>query len=186
MKFDLKKFLKTLKLNESTISAVLGAIVILVVGILVVNYFKGKGKEGALTPATVSTVGQEVALPTTHTVSEGESLWKIAEKFYGSGYNWVDIANENQTANPGLISEGQTLKIPLAEAKIATTTVGEKDREIPNAISGATYKVVKGDNLWTIAIRAYGDGYQWVEIAQENKLANPNLIHPGNVLTLPR
>lgn len=46
--------------------------------------------------------------------------------------------------------------------------------------------MVKGDHLWGIAVRAYGDGYKWVEIARENNLVNPNLIHPGNVLSLPR
>jgi len=46
--------------------------------------------------------------------------------------------------------------------------------------------VVKGDNLWQIALRAYGDGYQWVKIARENKLANPDLIHSGNILKIPR
>jgi nucleoid-associated protein YgaU len=40
--------------------------------------------------------------------------------------------------------------------------------------------------LWTIAVRAYGDGYKWTEIAKANKLVNPNLIHPGNVFVLPR
>jgi nucleoid-associated protein YgaU len=45
---------------------------------------------------------------------------------------------------------------------------------------------VKGDSLWKIAVRAYGDGYKWVSIAKANKLVNPNLIHSGNVLTLPR
>jgi putative chitinase len=186
LKFDLKNFLKSLKLNESGISAILGAIVVLVVGIFVVNYFKGKGKEGTITPGAVSTIGQKINLPTTHTVNKGDSLWKIAEQYYGSGYNWVNIAKENQITNPGLISEGQTLKISQIEAKIATTITREKGREISNTISGATYEVIKGDNLWNIAVRAYGDGYKWNEIARENNLSNPNLIHPGNILTLSR
>jgi len=172
---NLKSFLKSLKLNESTISAVLGAIVIVVVGILVVNYFKGR--EG-IVPSGSKGSTTENALPQTHTVVKGESLWKIAEKYYGSGYNWVDIAGENNLANAGLIEEGQSLVIPKVEAKPAA--------EITNAISGATYQVVKGDNLWAIAVRAYGDGYKWVEIAKENKLTNPNIIHPGNILTLSR
>lgn len=179
MKFDLKNFLKSLKLNESTISAVLGAIVILVTGVLVVNYFREKGKEKLITPESRSPVEQKAELPTTYTVSKGDSLWKIAEKYYGSGYNWIDLAKENHLTNPNLISEGQVLKVPA-------TTLREKPREISNSISGATYEVVKGDNLWNIAVRAYGDGYQWLKIAKENKLANPNLIHPGNILTLPR
>jgi nucleoid-associated protein YgaU len=53
-------------------------------------------------------------------------------------------------------------------------------------ITGNTYTVVRGDNLWNIAVRAYGDGFRWVEIARSNKLVNPHLIHAGNKFILPR
>ncbi len=49
----------------------------------------------------------------------------------------------------------------------------------------ATYQVVKGDTLWSIAIKVYGDGYRWPEIAKANKLQNPNLIHSGNIFVIP-
>jgi LysM repeat protein len=53
-------------------------------------------------------------------------------------------------------------------------------------ITRSTYEVVEGDNLWQIAVRAYGDGYKWVEIAEANNLSNPDLIYPGDKFTLPR
>ncbi len=155
---------------------ILGAIVVVVVGILVVNYFRNK-KVGEILPP----VANESATPTsgkTYTVVAGDSLWKIAESAYGSGYNWTDVAKANKLANPSKIEVGQKLSIPETTTKV---TVGTKE-----AISGATYTVVKGDSLWKIAVRAYGDGFQWVKIAHENKLVHPNLIHPGNILTLPR
>ena len=180
-KLSLKSILKALKLNESTISMVLGALVIVVVGVLVVNYFKDQGgRIPFLSTGNKTEVTQE--LPKNHTVAKGENLWTIAEKYYGSGYNWVDIAAENKLADADVVSEGQALSIPDVEPKLATKT----EITTPEAISGGTYTVVKGDNLWTVAVRAYGDGYKWVEIAQENNLANPDLIHAGNVLTLPR
>ncbi|PIZ97158.1 MAG: lectin, partial [Candidatus Levybacteria bacterium CG_4_10_14_0_2_um_filter_35_8] len=37
-----------------------------------------------------------------------------------------------------------------------------------------------------IAVRAYGDGYRWVDIARANGLENPDLIFSGNVLKIPR
>lgn len=45
-----------------------------------------------------------------------------------------------------------------------------------------TYQVVKGDTLWDIALR-----YRTTvaAIAQENKIANPNLIYPGQRLRIP-
>lgn len=53
-------------------------------------------------------------------------------------------------------------------------------------ITGKTYKIAHGDDLWEIAVRAYGDGYRWVDIASANKLENPDIIHSDNVLTIPR
>ena len=163
---------------------VLGALVIVVVGVLVVNYFRGQ-EEGTTLPTGVTTekIGSK-ELPTTHTVAAGETLWKIAEAYYDSGYNWVDIAEENEIANPGLIEEGQLLSIPKVDAKTATVSKPEVSPQV--SITGSTYTVVKGDNLWDIAVKAYSDGYKWVEISRENKLVNPNVIHAGNVLILPR
>lgn len=155
---------------------VLGAIVIVVVGVLLVNYFREKG----ITLPGLRTE-QPVTAEKTHSVAKGETLWAIAEKYYGSGYNWVDIAKANNLANPGVIEVGQTLTIPDVEPLKPTTTI-----KADEAISGATYQVVRGDNLWKIAVRAYGDGYKWVDIAKENKLANPDLIHAGNILVIPR
>jgi len=49
-KLDLKKILKSLKLNESSISMILGIFIIIVVGLLVINYFK-KTEKGTTVPA---------------------------------------------------------------------------------------------------------------------------------------
>jgi len=180
---NLKSILKALKLNESTISMVLGALVIVVVGVLVVNYFKDQGTGSIPFLSTGSKTEETEVTQKTYTVQEGDSLWTIAEANYGSGYNWVDIAKENNLTNPSVISEGQKLTLPDVEPKMVTAA---EEIEASETISGGTYTVVRGDNLWDIAVRAYGDGYKWVEIASENNLANPDLIHAGNILTLPR
>lgn len=121
-----------------------------------------------------------------HKVQKGENLWKIAEKYYNSGYNWVDIAKENNLKNPNLIEVDQELTIPSVSPKKPTVAISSEKTLNLEPISGTTYTVQKGDYLWQIAVRAYGDGYKWVELAEENKLKNPNLIHPGNTLTIPR
>ena len=48
-----------------------------------------------------------------------------------------------------------------------------------------TYTVVAGDTLWAISERFYGDGSRYQRIAEASGVANPDLIHPGQVLTIP-
>ena len=50
-----------------------------------------------------------------------------------------------------------------------------------------TITVQPGDSLSKIAKREYGDANKWHAIFEANrdKIKNPDLIHPGQVLTLP-
>lgn len=51
--------------------------------------------------------------------------------------------------------------------------------------SGRYYTVVKGDTLWAIAQRFYGNGNRYPEIAKANNIPNPNIIHVGQKLFIP-
>jgi nucleoid-associated protein YgaU len=50
-----------------------------------------------------------------------------------------------------------------------------------------SYTVQSGDSLSKIAKHVYGDANKWHAIfdANRDKIKNPDLIHPGQVLTLP-
>lgn len=48
----------------------------------------------------------------THTVEGGDTLWAIAERFYGDGNQYQRIADANGIPNPDLINVGQVLTIP--------------------------------------------------------------------------
>jgi nucleoid-associated protein YgaU len=48
-----------------------------------------------------------------------------------------------------------------------------------------TYTVESGDSLWAIAERFYGDGSKYQVIADASGIPNPDLIQPGQVLTIP-
>ena len=52
---------------------------------------------------------------------------------------------------------------------------------------GKTYTVKKGDSLSKIAKQVYGDAGKWKEIhmANSDKISNPDLIYPGQELTIP-
>ncbi len=170
---------------------ILGALVIIVIGALIFNYFRGARpvEEVEKLPTDEIRLVEEEGkliperLPVEYEVKQGDDLWKIAEKFYGSGYNWVDIVEENQLANPDRILVGQKLTVPrTAVIKL----VAEKLTAFGPTIEEANYTVVRGDHLWGIAVRAYGDGFQWTKIAAVNNIENPDIIEPGIELIIPR
>lgn len=53
----------------------------------------------------------------TYTVEPGDTLWAIAERFYGSGNLWTRIheANRDKIKDPDLIQPGWVLTIPPGE-----------------------------------------------------------------------
>lgn len=64
------------------------------------------------------------------------------------------------------------------------TTVISKTRDTSTKVENKTYIVKKGDTLWSIAKREFGDGQKYKDIAKLNNLANPNLIKIGQQLRL--
>lgn len=68
-----------------------------------------------------------------------------------------------------------------------TATVEQPPRPTSTVPQNKTYTVKSGDCLWNIAKKELGNGSRYIEIYNLNKdkIKNPNLIYPGQVLTLP-
>jgi nucleoid-associated protein YgaU len=116
-------------------------------------------------------------LPRMYTVKKGDFLYKISgmEEIYADPLKWKRIWRANKDViegfnDPNLIYPDWELIIP---------------RDWPHS-----YTVMEGDNLWMVAKRweIYGDGSMWERIFEANKdmIRDPNLIKPGQVLTIPR
>jgi nucleoid-associated protein YgaU len=123
----------------------------------------------------------------TYVVQPGDTLSRIAQYVYGNGDLWPTIynANKDKIADPHWIYPNQQLVIPPA----GTTGYSVQNAPTP-AQTGrgiGQYTVQPGDTLSGIAAYAYGNGNAWQRIYQANTriLANPNLIYPGQVLTIP-
>lgn len=182
---NLKKLLKTIKLNESSISMVLGILVIVIVGSLVIRYLKAD--RGTIPQELLNQPNSIEVSTKTHKIQKGESLWVIAENYYGDGFKWVDIATENKIANASIIEVDQELIIPnLDQEEVQAEEMTTESASTETSTEAQQYTVEKGDSLWKIAVKVYGDGYKWVEIAKENKITTPNIIYSGNILVLPR
>lgn len=57
----------------------------------------------------------------------------------------------------------------------------------PETVGGKEYTIQKGNTLWGLAKKYYGDGSQYTKIyeANKDKIKNPNLIYPDQVITIP-
>jgi hypothetical protein len=82
-----------------------------------------------------------------------------------------------------------TVRSVTIAAKTQTATVQKTETRVDNTVTPKTYTVVKGDCLWNIAKKYYGDGSKYTVIVSANqnifKNRSPNLIYPGDVLTIP-
>lgn len=101
-----------------------------------------------------------------------------------------------QGGDPGTYQYSITLKeyreIKVRQVKVnipkATATVPKESPRVDNSVKPKTYTVKSGDCLWNIAKKYYGNGAQYTKIYNANKGViggNPNLIYPGQVLTIP-
>lgn len=78
--------------------------------------------KGIATVDDQMTVVEEAPAPESafHTVASGDSLSKIAKKYYGNAMRYPEIfeANKPMLKDPNLIYPGQVLRIPGAEATV--------------------------------------------------------------------
>jgi hypothetical protein len=83
----------------------------------------------------------------------------------------------------------KTVNITIASSKPQAAVQQTRETTTsPAPASAQTYTVVSGDCLWNIAKKFYGNGSKYTVIYNANQGViggNPNLIYPGQVLTIP-
>lgn len=81
----------------------------------------------------------------------------------------------------------KTCNVTFASTKPKVTVTTPRAAETAPKPQNQTYTVVKGDCLWNIAKKFYGNGSKYTVIynANRDKIKNPNLIYVGQVLTIP-
>lgn len=188
MKFSklIKKYFKS---SEEVISMLLGLVIVIVVTVMMFNFIqKRKGSVTIPGITDISITSEDFVekgndKENAYVVLKNDSLWKIAEAKYNDGYAWTEIAKANNLDKPHSIEIGQKLVLPKIEKKEMVVV----DSKIEKTIPTGEYKVEMNDSLWKIALRTYGDGYQWTRIWQENrsKLNSPGQLEIGMMLTIP-
>ena len=83
----------------------------------------------------------------------------------------------------------KTVNVTIKQSKPVATVQNTRPAESSPApkTQPKTHKVVKGDTLWGLSKKYYGNGSQYMKIynANTNILKNPNIIQIGQVLTIP-
>jgi LysM domain len=137
-------------------------------------------------PVTVRPTPSEPSQGRTYVTGDHDTYWQVAESTLGDGARWREILELNPTLGKvDLVPPGTKLNIPG-----------------PANATGTEHEVTvkKGDNLWKLAASelkaAHGDkpsnaevAPYWKEVIAENtpelRSGNPNLIYPGEIVTMP-
>jgi len=123
--------------------------------------------------------------PVWHTDTKGKKNVRLVLQddrnlvlYSGDGTAWSTKTETDAPPPP----EPEAEAAPAAEEAHAEEAGAYEPEPEPAA---RTYTVESGDTLWAIAERFYGDGSKYQIIADASGIANPDLIHPGEVLTIP-
>lgn len=150
--------------------------------------------DGQIAPPAAPPASQpaDVARTVEYTVQPGDTLWAIAGRFYGTGFEYPRLVTANagrpmvdggRFTAAGVIRPGWALVVPLPS------------RAVEEVDGNVFYVVEAGDSLRGIAARLLGDEAHWTELFEANQgeaslgdgrtLTDPDLIWPGLRLRLP-
>ena len=94
-----------------------------------------------------------------------------------------DGSRKAAPATPEAAPRKDAPRADFSDVRGASSTTAAADTTPANR----SYTVAAGDSLSKIAKREYGDAAKWHAIFEANRdtIKDPDLIHPGQVLTLP-
>ena len=142
----------------------------------------------------VKSVGKQLGIGDEETPPTAEDL-KAELDSHDLGTDGVEIEVDGDKAvikgevadqsifEKAIMAVGNTLgisKVEAAEVKISDSNAAGVDAPV-------FHEVKKGDTLWAISKRAYGDGSKYPVIFEANKpmLSDPDKIYPGQMLRIP-
>lgn len=125
------------------------------------------------------------------TLPNGSVLFNTDIKVSVEDYDIVDDAKEGFDITTSIklkqYKDHGTKTVKVTNGNTASTEIKRSTENSPEPKTNQSYTVVSGDCLWNLAKKYYGDGSKYTLIfeANKDKISNPNLIYPGQVLTIP-
>jgi len=135
-------------------------------------------QDGALVVSGVSRGGTTVSA-----VSAGASFGEAAVDADGAWQiaGQVDLGRDSRVMRFALKD--------AAGSTVATYELPVATRDLSKGLDGSRMVIVqKGDALWRIAYRSYGEGVKYVDIVRRNATAivDPDLIFPNQIFAIPK
>lgn len=98
-----------------------------------------------------------------------------------------DQLDQSQARSHTLRAEGDSLFALSSALEKAGPRAPERTHPAP-ATPSQSHVVRRGESLWNISTRVYGRGTSWPNLYAANRarIPNPDLIYPGQELTIPR
>lgn len=183
--------------RHRTLVLVAGGGLLILGGIAAFDWLANRGKaQATAASATGSTSGNgATGSATTPNLSNSETY---INSFTDNSVHTTDSGNSPVTSNTYTPPASQTTPAPTHTtttpppatqpahpAPAAPTSAGTLH---PTSTPARVYTVQPGDSLWAIAEHQYGIGADWTRIYDANRGtvgANPNLIYPGERLSIP-
>jgi len=153
-------------------------------------------------PAPAPVAGEK-----SHTIGEGDTLFKICKKYYGDGMLWKQLAtyNSGKLGKDGTLKTGAVLSIPPREvltgkpapakqeakpepkATKPATELAKKDDKTTKKAKTTTYTVKPGDTIGSIARKVLGTSKRAQEIINLNAgdSFSEDDLTPGMVIKVP-
>jgi tetratricopeptide (TPR) repeat protein len=129
----------------------------------------------------------------THRIASGESISKLALKYYGDFKKYHHIANFNNMTDATRVRVGQRILIPeidgvsiddLIRVSGDTSTATVQPRQITGDYS--VHQIQPGESLSIIAKNYYGDFSLFRVIADYNGINDPTSVKVGQIIKVPR
>ncbi len=126
----------------------------------------------------------------THEIAPGESISKLALKYYGDYKKYHHIVNFNKMSDATQVRVGQRVMVPVIDG----VTIDDLNRistgltARPSAVTEAftVHQIQPGESLAKVAKIYYGDYQLFPVIAKFNGIADPASIKVGQKIKVPR
>jgi nucleoid-associated protein YgaU len=176
------------KWDDSLISMGLGALVVVVSGILLFNYFNNQAPKFNKVTSTQSNATASLSANTkTGTDTAMIAAQPTATAVAAAKATSVPKVTAKPTNAPTMIAQASVkpTTAPVATQTPTSTTAQNSSSQSTGELV-AKHTVVAGDSLWSISEKYYGTGYEWKKLVEANKITSPSVIEKGTVVDVPR